>query len=54
MKSENFIKIAISSPVEITKAVASPIQYQDLNYSADRLLLDSKVGNQSGGTGHSV
>ena len=54
-ESESFIKQLrpLIPGCQIWKAVAVTNELPDLNYTADRILLDSKVGNQSGGTGHS-
>jgi indole-3-glycerol phosphate synthase/phosphoribosylanthranilate isomerase len=53
-ESENYIKKlrSLIPGCQIWKAVAVTDVLPDLNFTADRLLLDSKVGNQSGGTGH--
>ncbi len=54
-ETESFIKKLrpLIPGCQIWKAIAVTDSIPELNYSADRLLLDSKVGNQSGGTGHS-
>ncbi len=53
-ETESFIKKLrpLIPGSQIWKAIAVTDSLPELNYSADRLLLDSKVGNQSGGTGH--
>ncbi len=53
-ESESYIKKlrSLIPGCQIWKAVAISDALPDLNFTADRLLLDSKVGNQSGGTGH--
>lgn len=52
-ESESFIKQLrpLIPGCQIWKAVAVTDELPDLNYTADRILLDTKVGNQSGGTG---
>jgi Indole-3-glycerol phosphate synthase len=54
-ETESYIKQlrSLIPGCQIWKAIAVSDSLPELNYSADRLLLDSKVGNQSGGTGHS-
>ena len=53
-ETESYIKKlrSLIPGCQIWKAVAVTDVLPDLNFTADRLLLDSKVGNQSGGTGH--
>lgn len=53
-ETESYIKKlrSLIPGCQIWKAVAISDALPDLNFTADRLLLDSKVGNQSGGTGH--
>ncbi|WP_320152418.1 bifunctional indole-3-glycerol-phosphate synthase TrpC/phosphoribosylanthranilate isomerase TrpF [uncultured Tolumonas sp.] len=53
-ESESYIKKlrSLIPGCQIWKAVAVTDVLPDLNFTADRVLLDSKVGNQSGGTGH--
>lgn len=53
-ETESYIKKlrSLIPGCQIWKAVAVTDALPDLNFTADRLLLDSKVGNQSGGTGH--
>ncbi len=52
-ESESFIKQLrpLIPGCQIWKAVAVTDELPDLNYTVDRILLDTKVGNQSGGTG---
>lgn len=53
-ETESYIKKlrSLIPGCQIWKAVAVSDALPDLNFTADRLLLDSKVGDQSGGTGH--
>lgn len=54
-ETESYIKKlrSLIPGCQIWKAVAVSDALPDLNFTADRLLLDSKVGDQSGGTGQS-